>query len=88
MQKTGTITLETHRLMLRQFRIEDAEDMFANWASDPEVTKFLTWPPHESVEATRTLLSEWSKDYEKPERSIPSADGSSASFPQMLSYGS
>ena len=30
--------------------------MYRNWASDPEVTKFLTWPPHESVE--------WSAQYE------------------------
>ena len=39
--------------------------MFHNWASDPEVTKFLTWPPHKSAELTRTLLEEWSKEYEK-----------------------
>ena len=44
MNKTGTRTLETHRLILRPFTEEDAEDMYRNWASDPEVTKFLTWP--------------------------------------------
>ena len=34
--------IETKRLLLRKPRIEDAEPMFINWASDPEVTKYLT----------------------------------------------
>ena len=64
MNKTGTRTLETRRLILRRFRPEDAEDMYAGWASDPEVTRFLTWPPHGSVEVTRTLLNSWISRYE------------------------
>ena len=39
--------------------------MFRNWASDPEVTKFLTWPPHENVEVTQNLLARWITEYEK-----------------------
>ena len=35
MKKTGTRTLETSRLILRRFTIEDADDMYKNWASDP-----------------------------------------------------
>ena len=30
MKKPGTRTLETSRLILRRFRIEDAEDMYRN----------------------------------------------------------
>ena len=63
MNKTGTRTIETHRLILRQFRTEDAREMFANWASDPEVTRFLTWPPHPNAEATRMLLETWTSRY-------------------------
>jgi len=63
MNKTGTQRLETHRLILRQFRVEDAEDMFRNWASDPEVTRFLTWPAHQSVDVTRWLLGDWVSHY-------------------------
>lgn len=62
------LELETIRLMLRPFQKEDAETMFEGWASDPEVTKFLTWNPHENVEVTRQLLAFWEKEYEKPER--------------------
>ena len=63
MNKTGTQRIETHRLILRRYRIEDAEDMFSNWASDPEVTKFLTWPPHSSVDVTRFVLNDWISRY-------------------------
>ena len=53
MNKTGTQRIEIHQLILRPFRMEDAEDMYANWASDPEVTRYLTWPAHGSVDVTR-----------------------------------
>ncbi|MCI5861938.1 GNAT family N-acetyltransferase, partial [Bifidobacterium boum] len=41
MNHCGTYTIETKRLLLREFMVEDAEAMFQNWASDKEVTKFL-----------------------------------------------
>ncbi len=63
MQKTGTQRIETHRLILRQYRIEDAEDMFRNWASDPEVTRFLTWPTHTSIDTSRQVLNDWIPRY-------------------------
>ena len=46
-------SLETERLLLRKPKIEDVEPMFNNWASDPEVTKYLTWPAHENIEVTK-----------------------------------
>ena len=64
MNKIGTQTIETERLILRRFTVEDAEDMYNNWASDPVVTEFLTWPPHASVEVTRSLLTDWVAKYE------------------------
>ena len=64
MNKTGTQKLDTDRLILRRFVIEDAEDMYRNWASDPEVTKFLTWPAHASADISRMLLNDWISRYE------------------------
>ena len=58
--------IETNRLLLRRFVIEDADEMFDNWANDSEVTKYMTWNPHESVEQTKAILKMWIKDYEKP----------------------
>lgn len=66
MTDLGTKKLETSRLLLRPFTPDDAPAMYRNWASDPEVTKYLTWPPHESPEATRTLLETWTAQYADP----------------------
>jgi ribosomal-protein-alanine N-acetyltransferase len=52
----GTQELRTRRLLLRKFRKGDAEMMYRNYTSDPEVTRYLTWPPHASVEVTGQFL--------------------------------
>ena len=64
MNHKGTQRIETERLILRAHTLDDAEAMYNNWASDPEVTKYLTWPVHESAEASRALLEEWVPQYE------------------------
>ena len=63
MEHCGTRDIETKRLLLRRFTVEDAEPMYANWASDPEVTRYLTWPPHANVEVTRAVLENWISSY-------------------------
>lgn len=66
MKHKGTITLETERLVLRRYVLEDAEAMFRNWVNDPDVTHFLTWSPHGSIDLTRKInLSDVSK-YDNP----------------------
>ena len=61
----GTQTIETKRLILRKARLEDAKLMFHNWASDTEVTKFLTWPAHSNIEITERVLVSWIENYQK-----------------------
>ena len=61
----GTRIIETSRLILRRAVHEDAEPMFRNWASDPEVTKFLTWQPHQNIEVTQKVLAGWLAEYEQ-----------------------
>ena len=63
MEHLGTKVLETERLLLRPFTVEDAEAMYQNWACDTEVTKYLTWPAHASPEATAELLADWVRQY-------------------------
>lgn len=48
--------LETERLVLRRPRAQDAEAVFARYASDPEVTRYMAWPTHRSVEDARTFI--------------------------------
>lgn len=67
MNHCGTKTLETRRLILRRLRESDAEAIFSNWASDPEVTRFLTWPTHTNPDVTRYVLGTWLPMYEQPD---------------------
>ena len=61
----GTRELQTERLTLRRFAAEEAPIMYRNWASDDEVTKFLTWPTHASVEVSEMVLADWLENYER-----------------------
>lgn len=63
MEHLGTKQIETERLNLRPFVMEDAEAMYRNWASDPEVTKFLSWPAYQSVDTAYEILDIWTKQY-------------------------
>lgn len=57
--------IETERLALRKPRADDAEAIFRRYASDAEVTHYMSWPRHQSVEQTRAFLSfsdaEWAR---------------------------
>ena len=59
MNKYHAKKIVTPRLIIRKPKITDAEDMFKNWANDVEVTKYLTWDPHPSLDVTRMILSMW-----------------------------
>ncbi|ABY93105.1 GCN5-related N-acetyltransferase [Thermoanaerobacter mathranii subsp. mathranii str. A3] len=49
MEKFYQPVLETPRLILKKISLEDAEDMF-EYARDPEVTKYVSWEYHKSIE--------------------------------------
>ncbi len=59
----GTQTIETERLILRKAQDGDGEFMYHNWASDAEVTKFMSWPVHESAAVSQYVLDSWINDY-------------------------
>lgn len=57
--------LETARLTLRRPRAADAERLFAAYAGDVEVTRYLSWPRHRTLDHTRAFLQfsddEWAR---------------------------
>ena len=65
MNNKGTVLIETDRLILRRFKQQDAKDIYENWANDDEVTKYLTWPTHQSVDVSQKVLDSWIADYKK-----------------------
>ncbi len=65
MMTSAPARVETARLILRKPSAEDAKAIFSRYASDREVTRWLGWPRHESVDATRAFLdysdAEWTR---------------------------
>lgn len=67
MRHSGTQEIGTKRLLLRKLLPQDAGMMYANWASDPEVTRCLRWEPHRNVAQTQELLAAWATLYPNPD---------------------
>jgi len=63
MKKIAMKTLETPRLILRKFVIEDAEMMYKNWGNDPKTSATLSWDLHETPTVTKTLVQSWIDKY-------------------------
>jgi RimJ/RimL family protein N-acetyltransferase len=57
--------IETTRLLLRKPRPADAGAIFTRYAADLEVTKYVGWPVHRSLEDTQAFLAfsddEWAR---------------------------
>ncbi|MGG7076593.1 GNAT family N-acetyltransferase [Clostridium sardiniense] len=59
----GTQRIDTNRLLLEKFKLEDSKAAFKNWVNDPEVTKYLTWNPHGDLSVTNSLINLWINEY-------------------------
>ncbi len=57
--------LQTKRLHLRKVKASDAARIFNCWASDEEVTKYLTWNAHKSIESLKPLIDIWLEEYKE-----------------------
>ena len=47
--------INTERLLLRPWRINDAELLF-EYAKDPEVGTAAGWPPHKNIEESKMII--------------------------------
>jgi len=52
--------IQTARLTLRRLALADAEAIFTAYAQDTEVTRFLTWRPHQRIKDTRAFIRQQS----------------------------
>ena len=53
--------LNSDRLILRKLKIEDANQIFETWTNDNEVSRYVRWSTHKSVEDTK----QWIMDEEE-----------------------
>ncbi len=51
-----TPILQTERLLMRPLTMDDAQHIFNAWASDDEVSLFMRWNTHKSIEETKEWL--------------------------------
>ncbi len=65
MKHCGTQTIETDRLILRPFVLSDYLPMYNNWASDDNVSKYLTWPTHSDPDVSRGVVESWVNSYKQ-----------------------
>ena len=63
--RTNRDFLETPRLRLRRPRAADAASVFQRYASDPQVTRYLGWPTHKSVDDTDGFLAYCDSEWER-----------------------
>jgi len=59
------LQIKTARLVLSRPENSDAEAIFQCYASDPDVTRFLGWPRHESLADTQAFLAFSAQQWEK-----------------------
>lgn len=64
MNDLGTKRIETERLILRRFVISDAPGMFYGWASDKNVTKYVSWSAHKDLAETLNIIENWINRYD------------------------
>ena len=57
--------IETERLILRKITLDDAEDMYL-YASDEEVTRYVTWDTHSSLSDTIAFINTFLSQYHVP----------------------
>jgi len=52
-----TPTLKTERIILRPLKLSDAKEVFKNWATNPNVAKYMRWNTHQSIDETIEFLT-------------------------------
>lgn len=57
--------IETERLILRKVTLDDAEDMYL-YASNEEVTRYVTWDTHSSLSDTIEFINMFLSQYDAP----------------------
>ena len=65
MNHVGTKTINTSRLILRKFSLDDVKCLHKNWGSDPDVFKFMRMEPHKNEDETKEFIESMLCKYDK-----------------------
>lgn len=64
MQHRSTQPIDTQRLILRSFVINDCDDALANWAFNKKVQDEYGEPVYSTIAEVRQLIENWIKQYD------------------------
>lgn len=62
---SGTVCIETDRLLLKRIETHKATEMYKNFAGDERVSRYMSWQAFNSIEAVEKWLDEWQEEYKK-----------------------
>lgn len=64
MKDLGTRTLETKRLILRKYKLEDVEELFYNgYITDEVMAENMSWTPCKTLEDQYKVIEKWVEQY-------------------------
>ncbi|MBR1862590.1 MAG: GNAT family N-acetyltransferase [Ruminococcus sp.] len=66
----GAQPFETKRCRLRTFKLGDAEYVYKNYASSDNVTRYLSWESHQSLDDSREFCRRMAAEGRKPDSFI------------------
>lgn len=61
----GTVQLNTERLILKRISLNDSYTMFANFACDDKVSRYMSWDAFNNENSVYKWLTEWQEEYKK-----------------------
>lgn len=67
MHHIDTKTFQTDRLLCRQFKAEDCEDMLKNWIANPNIQFEYGEPVFTTVSEVKDLLAKYIEGYKNPD---------------------
>lgn len=59
-----TENLVSSRITLREFKLEDAENLFNNWGTDEEITKYMLWKNYKTIDDAVNSINYYIECYE------------------------
>lgn len=65
MNHMGTKTIESERLLLRRFHLDDAHAMHQRWAGDYQLNAHMSWRTHDTVRESERVIKNWQVKYAK-----------------------
>jgi len=65
MEKIGTQTIKTERLILRRFKKEDITQVYENYGSDEKISKYISWIPCDTMDKCESFIDNNLKEYEE-----------------------